>query len=52
MGDGEGYWRGGGWAKWVMGIKEGTWWDELWVLFVNDESPNSTPKINTALYVN
>ena len=23
----------GGWAKWVMGIKEGACWDEHWVLY-------------------
>ena len=34
----------GGWAKWVMGIKEGTCWDEHWVLYVSDESLNSTLK--------
>ena len=33
-----------------MGIKEGTC-DEHWVLYVSDESPNSTPEINIALYV-
>ena len=42
----------GGWAKWVMGIKEGTCWDEHWVLYVSDESLNSTPETNTILYVN
>ena len=34
----------GGWAKWVMEIKEGTCWDEHWVLQVSDESLNSTPE--------
>ena len=24
--------------KWVMGITEGTCWDERWVLYVRDES--------------
>ena len=44
----EGRWVGGG-VKWVTGIKEGTCWDESWVLPVSDESLNSTPEIN---YVN
>ena len=42
----------GGWAKWVMGIKEGTSWDEHWVLYESDESPGSTPETNTTQYVN
>ena len=42
---------GGGWAKWIMGIKEGTW-DEHGVLYVSDESLNSTPETNITLYVN
>ena len=42
----EGCWRevGGGWAKWVMGIKEGTCWDGRRVLYGRDESVNSTPE--------
>ena len=39
------------WAKWVMGIKEDTCWDEHWVFHGSDESLDSTPE-NTALYVN
>ena len=39
----------GGWAKWVMGIKEGTCWDEHWVFYVRDESLGSTPETNTTL---
>ena len=35
--------RGGGWVKWLMGVKEGTC-DEHWVLYGNDESLNSTPE--------
>lgn len=35
-----------------MGIKEGICYDEHWVLYVNDESMNSTPETNIALYVN
>ena len=33
----------GGWAKWVMGIKEDT---------CSDEPLNSTPEANITLYVN
>ena len=29
---------GGAWVKWVMGIKEGTCWDEYWLLYVTDKS--------------
>ena len=42
----------GGGAKWVMGINEGTRRDEHQVLYVSDESLNSTPEIIIALYVN
>ena len=35
-----------------MGMKEGTSWDEHWVLYVRDESLNSTPETNFTLYVN
>ena len=31
--------------KWVMGTEEGTCWDEHWVLYVSDESQESTPKL-------
>ena len=50
----EGWWRevGGGWARWVMGIKEGTYYDEHWVLYVSDESLSSTPETTATLYVN
>ena len=34
---------GGGWAKWVRGIEEDTCWDEHWVLYIGDESLESTP---------
>ena len=37
---------------WGMGIKEGTCCDEHWTLYVIDESLNSTPETNHALYVN
>ena len=42
---------GRGWAKWIMGIKEGTR-DEHWMSYVSDESLNSTPETNITLYVN
>ena len=35
-----------------MGIKEGTCRNEHWVLYVSDESLNSTPETNIALNVN
>ena len=41
---------GGGWPRWVMCIKEATY--EHLVLYVSDESLNSTPETNTALYDN
>lgn len=40
------------WAKWVMGVKESTCWDEHWVFYLNDKSPNSTHEITIALSVN
>ena len=42
----------GGWAKWVMGIKEDTGWNEDWVLYVGDELLDSTPEAKTTLYIN
>jgi len=41
----------GGWARWVMGIKEGTC-DEHLVLYVSDESLHSTPETNFTTDVN
>ena len=38
----------GRWAKWARDIKEDTW-DEHWVLYVGDESLESTPEIIVAL---
>ena len=35
-----------------MGTKEGTCWDEHWVLYVSDESLNSTPEAIITLDVN
>ena len=40
---------GGGKGKWVMGIEEGTCWDEHWVLYVNDEPWESTPQTKSTL---
>ena len=40
-----------GWAKRVMGLKEDTCWDEHRVLYVGDESVDST-EIIIALYAN
>ena len=37
------------WAKWVMSIKEEICCDEYCVLYISDESPNSTPEINITL---
>ena len=49
----EGCWKGDGQrgqVKWVMSIKEGTC-DEQWVLYVGNESLNSTPETDITLYV-
>ena len=47
---------GGKWvrgrARWVMGIRESTCWDEHWVLHVRDEPLGSIPEVNITLYVN
>ena len=43
---------GGAWAKWVMSIKEGTCCDEHWVLYISDESLNSSPDTNFTIYAN
>ena len=42
----------GGCWKWVMDIKEGSYLDERWVLYVGDEPLDSTPEAKTTLYVN
>ena len=42
----------GEWARWVMGVKEGIYCDEHWVLYVSVESLNSILEINIAPYVN
>lgn len=41
-----------GQAKQVMGITEGTCYDQHWVFYVGDELPNSTPETSIILYVN
>ena len=41
--------RSWGGEKWVMGIEKGTW-DEHWVLYVSNESLESTPKTKSILY--
>ena len=35
-----------------MSIKEGASWDEHWLLYISDESPNSIPEIIITLYIN
>ena len=40
-----------GWGNWVMGIKEGVWCYEHWVLYATDELLNSTSETNDVLYV-
>ena len=42
----------GEWGKRVMGIKESTCWDGYGVLYVRDESLDSTPEAKTTLYAN
>lgn len=50
----DGWWReeGRGWARWVMGIKEGPCCDDHWVFYVSDEPLNSTQETNTGYTVN
>ena len=40
----------GGWVSLVMGIKEGTYCTEHWVLYADDESWNTTSKTNDIPY--
>ena len=35
-----------------MDLKEGACYDKHWVLYISDESLNSTPETNISLYVN
>ena len=37
-------------GKWVMGIEEGTCWDEHWVLDVSNRPQESTLKTKSTLY--
>ena len=37
-------------GMWVMGTEEGTFWDEHWVLYVSNESQESTPKTKSTLH--
>ena len=41
-----------GWARWVLGVKEGTLCDDHWVLYVGDESLASTPETNITVNIN
>ena len=41
--------EGGRGARWMMGIKKGFCCGKYWVLYVGDESLNSTPETNIAL---
>lgn len=41
-----------GWAKWGLGIQEGSCYNEHWVFIATDESLNSTPEANITLKVN
>ena len=34
------------------GYQEGTYYDDHWMLYVSDDSLNSTPETNIAMYVN
>ena len=38
------------WDRPVMGIKEGTYCMEHWVLYTNDKTWNTTSKTNEVLY--
>ena len=42
----------GGWVKWVMGMREGTFQDEHLVSYTRDDTLGSTPEAKTTLYVN
>ena len=41
----------GGRGKWVMGIEEGTCWDEHWLLYGSNEPQEPTPKTKSTLYI-
>jgi len=36
----------------MMGVKKGTYYDEHQMLYISDESLNSTPETKIILYVN
>ena len=38
------------WVRWMIGIKEGTCWDEHWVWYVSNESRESAPEVKSTLY--
>ena len=40
-----------GCGNWVMGIMEGSWYDEHWVLYTANESLNIISQNNEVLYV-
>lgn len=42
----------GEWGKGVMGIKEDSCYDKYWVLYVSDNSLNTTAGTNIILYFN
>ena len=44
-------WEGGR-VNWVMGIKEGTWWNEHWVFYATGKLLNSTSETKNTLYGN
>ena len=37
-------------GKWVMGIEVGICWDEHWVLYISDESLDSTLETKSTVY--
>lgn len=39
----------GGWANWVMDIKEGTGFNEHWVLYATKKPLNSSPETNNTV---
>ena len=41
----------GAWGNWVMGIKEGTCWNEQWELYAAGESLNSTSETNNKKFL-
>ena len=37
-------------GNWMMGIKEGTWYDEHWVFYATDKLLETTSESNDVLY--